>query len=205
MDTGAFLNALLAYVVIIDPLGVSLIFNALTADQSASYCRRMAVRAVGLSLVIVAGFGFFGGALLTQLGIAIESFRIAGGLLLFYTAFVMVTQPEASAEDSQRTSAKDISVFPLSFPLMAGPGCLALTILLFAKARQTDGGLVAVSLAFVVAFAATLTALFLSRRIANAIGRTANAVMKRLLGVLLAALAVQFIADGVRGLIAQGL
>jgi len=201
MSLEILLNALVAYFVIIDPLGVSLIFNALTDDQDSLYCRNVAFRAVLLSLLVVLGFGFFGAHLLGRLGITMEAFRIAGGLLLFHTAFSMVVRPDASQESGKYKPSNDIVVFPLSIPLMAGPGCLTLTILLFSKASKAEGGLLSATLAIVIIFALTLIALLMSHKIARVIGETANAVIKRLLGVLLASLAVQFIADGIIGLI----
>lgn len=195
------LNAVVAYFVVIDPLGVSLIFNAMTADQDALVCRKIALRAVVLSLFVILGFGFLGTHLLTRLGITIEAFRIAGGLLLFYTAFSMVVRPATSPEGGTYKPSNDIVVFPLSIPLMAGPGCLTLTILLFSKSGQAEGGLYSITLAIVLILALALIILLLSRKIASFIGETANSIIKRLRGVLLASLAVQFIADGIIGLI----
>jgi len=200
MNLEILLNALVAYFVIIDPLGVALIFNALTIDQDSSSCRKTAFRAVVLSLFVILGFGFFGTELLDRLGITMEAFRIAGGLLLFHTAFSMVVRPDTSPEGGTYKPSKDIVVFPLSIPLMAGPGCLTLTILLFSRASRVTGGLLSTTCAIVIILALTLIALFLSRTIADIIGETANAIIKRLLGVLLASLAVQFIADGIIGL-----
>lgn len=195
-----FLNAVVAYFVIMDPLGVSLVFNSLTSPRPASESRNIAIRATALSLFIILGFGFFGTQLLSRLGITIEAFRIAGGLLLFYSAFSMVVRPDTSSESDNFEPAGDIIVFPLSIPLIAGPGCLTLTILLFSKAGAVEGGLLSTTLAIFVILLLTLILLFLSRKIARIIGETANSIIKRLLGVLLASLAVQFIADGIIGL-----
>jgi multiple antibiotic resistance protein len=203
MNLDTLLNALVAYFVIMDPLGVSLIFNGLTSDRDSSYRRSTAFRAVALSFFVVLGFGFFGASLLGRLGITMEAFRIAGGLLLFHTAFSMVVRPDQPSAGDKYKPVNDIAVFPLSFPLIAGPGCLTLTILLFSKSSETEGGLMATTLAIVILLGVMLVALLSSRRIAGIIGGTANAVIKRLLGVLLASLAVQFIADGVIGLIGQ--
>ncbi len=198
-----FLNALLAYFVIVDPLGVALLFHALTGDHNPSAYRNTAARAAVLSLLVILGFGFFGATILGRLGITMEAFRIAGGLLLFFTAFSMVTRPDVSLKSSDLDPSDDIAVFPLSIPMIAGPGCLTLTIMLFSKASREESGLLSVSLAIVVILLLTLVTLLLSRRIAAVIGKTANAVITRLLGVLLAALSVQFVADGVMGLVSQ--
>ncbi len=205
MSLDIFLNALAAYFVVMDPLGVSLIFNGLTDDKDSSYCRTAAFRAVVLSFFVILGFGFFGAPLLGRLGITMDAFRIAGGLLLFHTAFSMVVRPDQSSTGDKCEPVHDIAVFPLSFPLIAGPGCLTLTILLFSRSGQTKGGLMATMLAIVIILVVTLIALLASRRITGIIGGTANAVIKRLLGVLLASLAVQFIADGIMGLLSQQL
>lgn len=200
MSSEIFVNALVAYFVIIDPLGLSLIFQGLTSNHDSVNRRKIALHAVLLSLPLVMGFGFFGALLLSQLGITIEAFRIAGGLLLFHAAFTMVALPEASLQNSENAPPSDITVFPLAFPLIVGPGCLTLTILLFAKAKLVDGGLLSATLAICIILALTLFSLLSAHKIAAFIGKTANAVLKRLLGVLLASLAVQFIADGIMGL-----
>jgi multiple antibiotic resistance protein len=201
MNIEIFLHALVAYFVIIDPLGVLLVFHGLTSNQDSLSRRRIALHAVLLSLPLVVSFGFFGAHLLSRLGITMEAFRIAGGLLLFHTAFTMVVQPDTSSQSSKGDPSSDITVFPLTFPLMAGPGCLTLTILLFAKAKLVAGGILSATLAISIILAITLFGLLSADKIASVIGKTANAVLKRLLGVLLASLAVQFIADGVMGLV----
>lgn len=196
-----FLNALLAYFVIIDPVGVTLIFDVLTQNKDAERSRKIAIHVIVISFMMIIGFGFFGNAILSRLGIAIESFRIAGGLLLFYAAFRMVKDPGQPEEVTTNQQAEDVTVFPLSFPLLAGPGCLTLTILMFAKVRPVAGGLASVISAISVILLVTLILFLISRRIVNTIGEKVNSVMKRLLGVLLASLSIQFIVDGIKGLI----
>jgi multiple antibiotic resistance protein len=205
IDLEILLTSLSAYFVLVDPLGASLIFNALTKGHDSAYCRNIAFRAVALSFVVIIGFGFFGATLLGRLGITMEAFRIAGGLLLSYTAFRMVVQPDTPSEEgaTRTPPSNEIAVFPLSIPLMAGPGCLTLTILLFSKSRQADGGILSVVLAIVLILTTALISFLLSRKIAAAMGGTVNAIVKRLLGVLLAALSIQFIVDGIMGLISQ--
>ena len=204
IDLETVLTALSAYFVLLDPIGNSLIFNALTTGRNFSYCRKIAFRAVGLSFLVIIGFGFFGATLLSRLGITMEAFRVAGGILLFYTAFSMVVRPdEPPTDSSQNPPSNEIAVFPLSIPLMAGPGCLTLTILLFSKARPVEGGILSVVLAVVIILTMALVGFLLSRRIADAVGGTANAIVKRLLGVLLAALSIQFVVDGIMGMVGQ--
>ncbi len=194
MDT--YLLALTSYFVIIDPIGTAVLFHGMTGDDDRSYMTRMAMRSVIISTIIVLVFGFFGETLLEKLGISIESLRVAGGLLLFYTAFHMITQKR---EEQERGPLKiDISVYPLSIPLIAGPGCLTLTILLFSN---TDVyGYIPLVLAVVTIFVLTLACFLCSSVISRIIGQTGDDILRRLLGVILAALAIQFIADGVRQL-----
>jgi len=197
MDFSLLLHALTSYFVIIDPIGTAIVFHALTDGGNRSYAYRMAIRAVIISTIIVLLFGFLGEEILTSLGISIASLRVAGGLLLFYTAFNMITsqQQEKHCVDLQ----VDISVYPLSIPLIAGPGCLTLTILLFADRSlpgQTTALIIAILLSYLITFICMLTA----RHIRRLIGRTGDEILRHLLGVILAALAIQFIADGGRQL-----
>ncbi|GAB4166774.1 MAG: MarC family protein [Geothermobacteraceae bacterium] len=197
MSVETLLHALTSYFVIVDPLGTAVIFQALTGDQDRAWALRMAVRATVISVIIVLVFGFFGQSLLANLGISIESLRVAGGLLLFYTAFGMITRPRQPAEKAGMKV--DISVYPLSIPLIAGPGCLTLTILLFSQ-RQDAGQTAALIVAVVLIYLGTLACLLAARSINRLLGETGDDILRRLLGVILAALAVQFIADGIRGL-----
>ena len=197
----AILNPFLAYFVIVDPIGTALIFNALTKGRTDAYCRKMAIRAVCLSTVLVLCFGFWGIDLLRVLGIQMESFRIAGGLLLFYVAFGMITKPDTRDDNQPVDEQEVISVFPLSIPLIAGPGCLTLTVLLFSKASENNGNFTPLVIALLTIYLITLICFFFSKKLAKFVGQTINNIFKRLLGVLLASLAIQFIADGVKGLV----
>ena len=196
----AILNAFLAYFVIVDPIGTTLIFNALCDGKTIGYRRLMAIRAILLSIGLVVAFGFFGEDLLRILGIEIDAFKVAGGLLIFYSAFAMITQPDRRVGHTDDGEQHDISVFPMSIPLMAGPGSLTLTILLFNRASGDIGDMTYLLIAIGLVYALTLLSLLYAQVIIRLTGQTVNSVMKRLLGVLLASLAVQFIADGVRAL-----
>lgn len=195
-----FLHALTSYFVIIDPIGTALVFHGLTADCDRSYVRRMALRSTTISAAIVLVFAFFGEALLTRLGISIEALRVSGGLLLFITAFNMVTKGETGKKWNSGEEV-DISVFPMSIPLLSGPGCLTVTILLFSQAPTLSANL---SLVFAVLtiYAFAYAALSSANRIKDLIGRTGDDILRRLFGVILAALSIQFIADGVRQIMA---
>ncbi len=193
-----YLLALTSYFVIIDPIGTAVIFHGLTGDDDRPYILSMAIRSVVISTIIVLLFGFFGEALLTKLGISIESLRVAGGLLLFYTAFHMITQKR---EDPERETLKiDISVYPISIPLIAGPGCLTLTILLFSEATGNNN--IYLVMAVITIYLFTLASFLTSRLISRIIGQTGDDILRRLLGVILAALAIQFIADGIKQIMA---
>lgn len=195
-----FIKAFVAYFVMVDPVGTSMIFNALTNGKDNSYARRMATRAVSLSTVLVLLFGFWGVALLSVLGIEMESFRIAGGLLIFYAAFGMITGPDSSGNSGQKGVFEDISVYPLTIPLIAGPGCLTLTVLLFSNARDEGASLVPLIIAILSIFTLTLFSFLFSRTLVRLVGPTVNNVFNRLLGVILASLAIQFVVDGIKGL-----
>jgi multiple antibiotic resistance protein len=195
-----FIKAFVAYFVMVDPVGTSMIFNALTSGKEDSYARRMASRAVSLSTVLVLLFGFWGVALLGVLGIEMESFRIAGGLLIFYAAFGMITRPDSSGETGQKGVFEDISVYPLTIPLLAGPGCLTLTVLLFSNARDEGASLVPLIIAILTIFTLTFFSFLFSRSLVRLVGQTVNNVFNRLLGVILASLAIQFVVDGIKGL-----
>lgn len=192
MDWLIYLNAVTAFFVIIDPVGVALIFQALMAGEQNKARMLTALKAGLISVVLLVLFGNFGEALLQQLGISIHALGIAGGLLLFYTAFNMIT---AEVSFTKSNSAGDISVFPLSIPLLAGPGSLTVSILLFSSA---EGALQQFSIAAAVVSVCALSVVLMlwSRYVKKVIGQTGDEILRRFLGVLLAALAIQFIMDG---------
>ncbi len=201
MDFSIYLNAVTALFVVIDPIGAALIFHSLVPVSDTRHRVTMAVKAVLISTVIMIVFGNYGESLLGKLGISIEALRISGGLLLFFTAFNMITR---DIEHSQSTERKDISVFPMSIPMLAGPGSLTLSILLFSNAQNAAGQAVNAQLSVLAAIltisALTLILMLLSQFVKVVIGRTGDEILRRFLGVILAALAIQFIADGYAGL-----
>jgi multiple antibiotic resistance protein len=196
MFTDIFLHALTSYFVVIDPIGTALIFHGLTTGCERAYAKRMALRSTLIAAAIVLVSAFFGQALLTKLGISIEALRVSGGLLLFITAFNMVTKGE-TGKKWESGEEVDISVFPMSIPLLSGPGCLTVTILLFSQTPTVSGSLSLV-IAVLVIYLLTYLALSSANRVKDLIGRTGDDILRRLLGVILAALSIQFIADGVR-------
>ena len=196
MFTDIFLHALTSYFVVIDPIGTALIFHGLTTGCERAYAKRMALRSTLIAAAIVLVSAFFGEALLTKLGISIEALRVSGGLLLFITAFNMVTKGETGRKWESGEEV-DISVFPMSIPLLSGPGCLTVTILLFSQ-TPTVSASISLVMAVMVIYLLTYLALSSANRVKDLIGRTGDDILRRLLGVILAALAIQFIADGVR-------
>ena len=199
MDLLVYLNALTGLFVIIDPIGAAIIFHSLVPAGDKRHRRVMAIKAMLITTVLLIIFGNFGEAFLAKLGISIEALRISGGLLLFYTAFNMITQDQ---EYQVTTEKKDISVFPMSIPLTAGPGSLTLAILMFSDV-STVAEEISVILAIITITVLTLVLMLLSGLVKVLIGRTGDEILRRFLGVILAALAIQFIYDGVVQMVAS--
>ncbi|PID50254.1 MAG: hypothetical protein CR991_02405 [Proteobacteria bacterium] len=193
MDLPVYLNAFTALLVIVDPIGTALIFNTLVPPDDTRHRFTMALKGVLISCVLLIVFGLYGQPLLHRLGININALRIAGGLLLFYTSFKMIT---GNIRYHQTTQKEDIAVFPLSIPLLAGPGSLTLSMLLFSAQSQHTGQL-AVAIAIMSLLTLTFICLLASQYIKTLIGRTGDEILRHFLGVILAALAVQFVYDGI--------
>lgn len=199
-------NAFITLFVTIDPIGVVPIFLAITIGMSKSERRAVAWRGASIAGFILILSALGGKAVLTTLGISIPAFRIAGGLLLFYIAFEMIF--EKRQERHEKTSHRAITVddianiaaFPLAIPLLAGPGGISATILLSGTLGNTwEGLLVLIGIIILIMLIAAI--LFsLGERLEKLMGNTGRMVLTRLLGVLLAALSVQFVADGVKAL-----
>jgi multiple antibiotic resistance protein len=203
-----YISAFITFFVVIDPPGCAPIFAGLTTGTSAVHRRAMAVRAVLVASAILFGFALFGEALLKALGISLNAFRIAGGIMLFLIALEMVFEKrterrEDRAEKIKAEEAADISIFPMAMPMIAGPGSIASVMLLMS---QNNGlGRSAVVLAAMASILAlTLGALLIAGPIMRVVGAKIEAVVSRLLGVLLAALAAQFVIDGLRASFSAG-
>lgn len=201
--TAEFLYAVVALFVIIDPVGVAIIFATLTSHDDRVRRAAIAKRAALISFLVLLVFGLAGEKLLRLLGISIPALQIAGGALLFLSAKDMVTaKGELRASDEERTAAsnstEDISVFPLAIPLIAGPGGMTTMVLLHAKAGGLASAAAANALALAAMIAATLVAMLAARRIAKLMGTTGASVVGRVLGILVAALAAQFIIEGLQ-------
>jgi len=195
----------IVFLVVVDPLSIIPIFTALTEGASQRYRRAMAIKAVSIAAIILLLFSLGGPQLLNALGISIEAFRIFGGLLLFLIALEMVFARESgtrtsSQEQEESKRRRDISVFPLAFPLISGPGALVTIMLWFGPVSVVRHPLAYASYALCVAIVLCLTlmCLLISTRIMRVLGVTGANVVNRLLGVLLGALAVQFMIDGLK-------
>jgi multiple antibiotic resistance protein len=197
------ISALLTLLVVVDPVGLVPTFLAVTEDLPRQSRRSVAVRASIIAGAILIGTALIGDWLLHTLSISLPAFRIAGGLLLFSIASQMVfgvrlRRESEEAEEAVEEHVRNIAAFPLAIPLLAGPGAITATVLLAGRAGGNPM-LIAVLIAVVVLVAAScLVAFLFAERIGRAIGLTGNIVLSRLLGVLLAALAVQYVVDGVR-------
>ncbi|MEM9798194.1 MAG: MarC family protein [Pseudomonadota bacterium] len=199
MTTPEAIAAFTALFVIIDPIGLTPIFTALTSGLSPRARRTIALRACGVAAGILLLFALAGEAVLGFLGISMPAFRIAGGLLLFLTALEMLFERRTRRrEDKAEVPVDDPSVFPLALPLIAGPGAIATVILL------TDGADAPATLAVLGVLAAVLAMVLLFFQLAapmeRMLGATGINVVTRVLGMLLAALSVQFVLDGLRDL-----
>jgi multiple antibiotic resistance protein len=200
-------SAFVTMVIVLDPIGLAPTFLAVTHGLPAPARRQVAIRASIIAAGILAGSALIGDKLLAALGISLAAFRIAGGLLLFSIASEMVfglriQRQSATAEQALEERVRNMAAFPLAIPLMAGPGAITATVLLSGRATGQPILLAGVIAVTVLGIALCLVAFLAAARIERLLGITGNVVLSRLLGVLLAALAVQFVVDGVRALLA---
>jgi len=199
-----FASAFVTLFVVIDPPGCAPIYAGLTSGANPHQRRAMAIRASFIATLILLGFALFGEGLLAALHIDLDSFRIAGGIMLFIIALEMVIERrtqrrEERAEKVRATpEVEDVSVFPMAMPMIAGPGAIATVMLLMSRAQGTEQTLVVLA-ALGTVMALTLAALLAAGWIVRLVGSSGESAVTRLLGVLLAALAAQYVIDGVRG------
>ena len=199
-------SAFVTLFVTIDPPGLAPIFLALTAGMSRAERTQVAVRATLTALGVLVLFAVAGLGILSVFGITIHAFRIAGGVLLFYIAFEMIFErrqdrKEKSAEVAQVDRIRNVAIFPLAIPLIAGPGAISATILLSGSAAYGNfSGRLVLILIVAINLAIAWLVFIAADRIEHLLGVTGRIVLTRLLGLILAALAVQFVADGVLAL-----
>ena len=197
MDSAFLITAFVTLFVIIDPIGLAPLFVALTHGMDARTRRGIAIRACVIAAMLLVLFAALGEAVLGFVGISMPAFRIAGGILLFLTALDMLFERRSKRREDQADERPDPSVFPLAIPLIAGPGAIASVILLTGEMGGLQG--FATTVLVMAAVLGIVFALFMvAGLLERALGRTGINVVTRLLGMLLAALAVQFVLDGLR-------
>ena len=198
-----YVSSLITFFVVIDPPGCAPIYAGLSSGASAAQRRSMAVRAVGVATAILVVFALFGEDLLKGLGISLASFRIAGGIMLFLIALEMVFEKrtqrreDRAAKVAESPEIEDVSIFPMAMPMIAGPGSIASVMLLMARNDGLERSAVVLA-ALATILLLTLLALLAAGPMMRVLGAKIEAVITRLLGVLLAALAVQFVMDGLQ-------
>lgn len=201
MDPNFLITAFVALFVVIDPIGLAPLFVALTTGMSAQKRRAIAVRACLVAIGILLVFSIFGTSILTFIGISMPAFRISGGILLFITALDMLFERRQKRREDQAEEDDhddDPSVFPLAIPLIAGPGSIATIILLVGQTDDTVGFFAVMGVLLAI-FAMTFVMFLSASAIERLLGKTGITVVTRLLGMLLAALSVQFVLDGLSG------
>jgi multiple antibiotic resistance protein len=196
-----FVSAFVTFLVVIDPPGCAPIFAGLTTGATAQHRRSMAVRSVLIATGILLFFALLGEDLLRALGVSLSAFRVAGGIMLFLIALEMVFEKrterrEQRAEEVSAAKVEDVSVFPMAIPMIAGPGSIASVMLLTARSHGLDQTLVVLG-ALAATLVLTLVALLLSGPLMRLLGNKMEAMITRLLGVILAALAAQVVLDGI--------
>lgn len=202
-----FFSAFVTLFVVIDPPGCAPIYAGLVKDATTRQATAMAIRACVIAAMILIVFALFGEQLLGALHIELNSFRLAGGIMLFVIAMDMVFEKRTQrreeraekimAQNAQTPEVEDVSVFPMAMPMIAGPGSIATIMLLMARAEGTDETL-AILGAMLAVIGLTMVALIAARPLMRLLGARVEAVITRLLGVLLAALAAQYVIDGLK-------
>ena len=201
--TALFFSAFITLFVVIDPPGCAPIYAGLTKGAAPAERRSMAIRAVVIAGIILIGFALFGEDLLDALHIELDSFRIAGGIMLFLIALEMVFEKRTQRREdrAEKVAAtpevEDVSVFPMAMPMLAGPGAIAAIMLLTNEARGTEETLVVLG-AMLAVLALTAAALIAAGPLIRVLGDRVEAVITRLLGVLLAALAIAAVGVALR-------
>lgn len=202
MSVDFYVTAFVTLFVVIDPIGTTPIFVALTQGMASARRRAIAIRACILGAVLLTAFGLFGEAVLGFIGISMPAFRIAGGLLLFLTALEMLfgrrtRRRQDQTESGEAEPGDDPSVFPLAIPLLAGPGGIASIILLTEQTGGQPWAMAGILGVMTAIFGIVFVLFLLADVIERALGETGILVVTRLLGMLLAALSVQFVLDGI--------
>ncbi|CAG1003802.1 MAG: MarC family protein [Rhizobiaceae bacterium] len=200
-------NAFVTLLVTIDPPGLAPLFLAVTRGMNREQRSQVSIRASVIGFAVLALFAVAGAVILSAFGITLPAFRIAGGMLLFFIAFEMVFERRQDRKEKisdvaiTRDHIHNIAAFPLAIPLIAGPGAISATVLLSGTFSGWGAQLALVGIIF-VCLVLTWLVFVLAERIDRFLGHTGRSILTRLLGVILAALAVQFVADGIKALMA---
>ena len=196
-DLAPYVTAFVTLLVIVDPVGLAPLFAALTQGQKRASAPRIAIRACLTAMGVLTIFGLFGDAVLSFVGISMPAFRIAGGVLLFLTALDMLFERRTKRREGQtQPHEDDPSVFPLAIPLIAGPGAIATMILLVGKPGSDWTWMLAVHGVMAAVVLITFLLFLTAGALERLLGPVGINVVTRLLGMLLAALSVQFVLDG---------
>lgn len=193
--------------VVVDPASLAPLFASMTEGANAGYRRRMAIKSSTIALLILALFAVGGSNFIVLMGISIDAFRIGGGIMLFLIALDMVFAREektTSAEKAETRLRADISVFPLAFPLIAGPGTLATVLLSFGSVPRSPLLFAGMLMVMVLVIAVALASMLATPLVMRVLGVTGSNVVGRLSGVILAALGVQYVIDGLKGAFTLG-
>ncbi|QQG37264.1 MAG: MarC family protein [Micavibrio aeruginosavorus] len=200
MSLEFFVSAFVSLFVVVDPFGTAAVFAVLAQGMDRNRQRRVAVKAMLIALGILLTFSLTGRALLEYMHISLDAFRVAGGLLLFITAFRMIMgfhdPDQLNSEKTAYKDRSDIAVFPLAIPMLAGPGVMT-AVIMFSTAAQDVASHVQVTVAIVLVQIVGLFSLLGAARLSRFFGTTGNSIIARIMGILLAAMAVQFMADGI--------
>jgi multiple antibiotic resistance protein len=197
-----FISAFVTFFVVIDPPGCAPIFASLTSGAPPAHRRNMAIRSVVVAASILFVFAIFGEAFLGALGISLDAFRIAGGIMLFIIALEMVFEKrterrENRAQDVMDSDQEDISIFPMGIPMIAGPGSIASAMLLTSRSNGLPESLTVFG-ALAAVLLLTMLCLLVAGPLMKLLGNKLEAMITRILGVILAALATQFVIDGLK-------
>jgi multiple antibiotic resistance protein len=196
-------TAFVTMLVTLDPPGLAPVFIGLTLGMTRAAQREVALRATIIAFAILAAFAFGGGAVMDLLGISIPAFRIAGGLLLFYIAFDMIFELRGQRKQELASDAvtidriRNVAAFPLAIPLMSGPGSITATMLLAGRAGGDWSALGGLMMTIAVVMLLCYVTFLMAERVSRLLGTTGKVVLTRMLGVILAAMAVQFVINGV--------
>lgn len=198
IETATLISAFVTMFVIIDPIALAPMFIALTVGATPAHRRVVALRGCAIGAALLTVFGLAGETILTVIGITMPAFQIAGGILLFLTALDMLFERRTQRRQGNASVVADPSVFPLAMPFIAGPGAMTSMILLVSEAPDW-GGVVAVHLVMLAVVLIAFALFMVAAPLERALGQTGTMVVTRLLGMLLAALSVQFVLNGAVG------